>query len=143
MLAGQFAFGVAALFAGAAMYINVVEHPARMLLDDRALLTQWKSAYKRGFAMQAPLAVIGSLAAVLAWWQTQEWAWLLGAGVLITNWPFTILGIMPTNRRLTASDPAVAGPADRALLERWARLHAVRTVLGLAATIIFLRASMS
>jgi hypothetical protein len=142
MLAGQFALVIAALFAGAALYINVVEQPARLRLDDRALLTQWKPAYKRGFAMQAPLAIIGSLAAVVAWWQTQEWSWLFGAGVLIANWPYTILGIMPTNHRLAATDPENAGPASRVLMQQWARLHAVRTGLGLAATLIFLWASM-
>jgi hypothetical protein len=141
VLAGQFALTVAALFAGAALYINVAEHPARLVLDDRALLAQWKPAYKRGFAMQAPLAVIGSIAAMLAWWQTREWSWALGAVVLIANWPYTLLGIMPTNQRLMATEATNAGPTTRVLIQQWARLHAVRTGLGLGATVIFLWAS--
>jgi len=143
MLPGQLALIVAALFSGAALYVNVAEQPARLSLDDRALLAQWKPAYKRGFAMQAPLAAVGFLLGALAWWQTGNARWLLGAALLVANWPYTLVGIMPTNRKLTAIDAATAGPDSRALIERWAGLHAVRTALGLAATLVFLWASMS
>lgn len=142
MLAGQLAVVAAAVFAGAAFYINIAEQPARRQLDDRSLLIEWKPAYKRGFAMQAPLAVIGFLLGLLAWWQTGEWMWLIGAVVLIANWPYTLLAMMATNNRLMAMDPANAGPESRALIETWARLHEVRTVLGVAATILFLWASL-
>ena len=70
MLFGQLALIVAAVFTGAAIYVNVAEQPARLSLDDAALLAEWKPAYKRCFAMQAPLAVIGCLFGLIAWWQT-------------------------------------------------------------------------
>ena len=115
---------------------------ARLQLDDRALLIEWKPAYKRGFAMQAPMAVIGFLLGVLAWWQTGGWLWLIGAVVLIANWPYTLLGMMATNNRLMTLEVDRAGPESRAMIRTWARLHAVRTLLGVAATVCFLWASL-
>jgi hypothetical protein len=135
---GLIALVIATLFAGAALYINLAEQPARLKLDDRGLLIQWQAAYKRGLAMQAPLAALGFLFGAAAWWQTGRLAFLIGGLVLLCNWPYTLLGIMPTNRALMATDPAQAGPASRALIERWALLHAGRTALGLAATLIHL-----
>ena len=142
MIAGQLALTVAAIFAGAALYVGIAEQPARLHLDDRSLLIEWKPAYKRGAAMQAPLAIVGFLFGLLAWWQTGGWLWLLGAVALVANWPYTLLVIMPTNNKLMALDPASAGPDSRKLIETWARLHAGRTALGLAATLLFLWASL-
>jgi Domain of unknown function (DUF1772) len=142
MFAGQLALVVAAVFAGAAIYINVAEQPARLGLDDQALLDEWKPAYKRGFAMQASLAVVGFLLGLLAWWQTNDWRWALGALVLVANWPYTLFVILPTNTQLEAIEPTQAGPASRALVERWGRLHAIRSALGVIATLLFLWASM-
>ena len=142
MLAGQLALIVAALFTGAALYINLVEQPARVRLDDQALLAQWQPAYRRGFALQAPLALVGCLLGLLAWWQTGRWAWLLGALVLVANWPYTLFAIMPTNRELMATVPATTEPRTRTLIERWATLHAGRSALGCAATLLFLWASI-
>ena len=143
MLAGQFALIVAATFTGAAIYINVAEQPARLKLDDRALLAEWKPAYVRGFAMQASLAVLGFLLGLLAWWQTDDWRWLLGAIVILANWPFTLVAIMPTNKRLMATPLEQAGAESRKLIETWAALHAVRTALGAASAVIFLWASLA
>jgi hypothetical protein len=142
MLAGQLALIVAAVFAGAALYVNIAEQPARLSLDDRSLLIEWKPAYKRGFAMQAPLAIAGFLLGILAWWQTGIWIWVLGAFIMIANWPYTLFVIMPTNSKLMATDPAAAGIDSRRLIEKWAGLHAVRTALGFAATLVFLWASI-
>jgi len=49
---------------------------------------------------------------------------------------------MPTNNRLVATPPAEAGPESRKLMETWARLHAVRSALGLLATAAFLWATL-
>jgi hypothetical protein len=139
---GNFALTVAALFTGAAFYINFAEQPARLGLDDRALLAEWKPSYARGFMMQASLAVIGFILGGLEWLVTANWLWLLGAIILVANWPYTMFGIMPTNNVLNAIPLNEAGPNSRALIEKWGALHAVRTALGAAATLIFLWASL-
>ena len=142
MIWGLLALMIAAVFAGAAIYINVAEHPARLGLPVGALLTQWKPSYARGFAMQATLAVLGGVLGALAWWETRDGLWLAGAVVLVSNWPYTLLGIMPTNRRLIATAPDSADAATRTLLERWGRLHALRSALGVIATVLFLVAAL-
>jgi uncharacterized membrane protein len=142
MLAGQLALVVAALFSGAALYINWAEHPARLGLATDALLAEWKPAYERGFLMQASLALTGFVLGLIAWWQSGEWLWVLGAVLLVLNWPYTLLAIEPVNRSLKATDVATAGAEARASIEKWGRLHTVRTALGLAATLTFLAASL-
>ena len=58
--------------------------------------------------------------------------------MLLANWPFTYFVIMPTNKRLMGTPATEAGAETRCLIERWGRLHAVRSVLGLASVLTFL-----
>jgi hypothetical protein len=143
MIAGQFALVVAALFTGAAVYINLAEQPARLALDELpSLLTEWRLAYARGFVMQASLAVIGFALGMIAFFQSGDWRWLVGAILLVANWPYTMLVIMPTNKRLAIADPSSGNLAQcRALVAHWGRLHLVRSVLGAAATLAFVWAA--
>lgn len=131
----------AALFTGAALYVSAVEHPARRNLDPGGALAEWKPAYKRGAVIQAPLALTGFVLGLAAWWLEGGWLWLAGAFVLVANWPYTLLVIRPVNNRLLATRPAEAGSESQAWLEKWARLHMARTLLGAAAMILFLAAS--
>ena len=128
---------VAAFFAGAAVYVSLVEDPARAALDDRAQLQEWKPSYARGAVLQSSLALIGFALGATAWWLLGDWRWLAGALALLAGWPYTLLLIMPTNNALKKMTLAEAGPGSRELVERWGRLHLGRTVLGLAGMALF------
>jgi len=127
-----------AIFTGAALYINLVEHPARMGLDTRAAFVQWAPSYKRATFMQAPLAVIGFIAGLFAWLLGAGLGWLVAAALIGAVIPFTFIGIMPTNHMLLAANRDVGSAETIVLLEKWGRLHAVRTILSLLATLLML-----
>src|SRR5579859_432098 len=139
---GLLALVAAALFCGAAVYITVAEQPARLRLDDRAALAEWGPAYRRGVVMQASLAVVSGLLGLLAWWQSGVVLNAAAALVILANWPFTLFAIKPINRRLEATPPDQASAESRALLIRWGRLHAGRSLLGAIATALYLAAEL-
>ena len=138
MIAGLIALAAAAAFAGAAFYVGFAEQPARLLLDERALLTQWKPSYKRGFIMQASLAVISAAFGFLAGFLLHDWRWAVAAAVILANWPYTLFVMLPTNKKIAAWPVDQAGAESRALIVKWGTMHAVRTVLGVAAAVGYL-----
>jgi len=128
-----FAILAAGLFAGAAIYVNLAEHPARMVLETRHAVRQWAPSYARATRMQAPLAVIGFACAMIAWWQQSETTWLAAGLLLGAVVPFTLIVIMPTNQKLLEPKRDLDSSETRALLKHWNRLHAGRSALGLTA----------
>jgi Anthrone oxygenase len=119
MLIGHLALVVASLFSGVAFYVNFAEQPARLQLDDKALLTEWKPSYRRGFVMQATLAMLAFFLGAIAWWQTGIAAFLIGALLILAPWPWTLLVMKPVNDKLVGTDLAKAGPDTRATLHQW------------------------
>lgn len=143
MISGQLAIAAAAVFAGAAVYISLVEQPARLRLAAAPMLIEWKPAYRRGTMMQAPLALVAGLLGLLAAWQTGRVEWVVGAVLMLANWPFTFALIMPVNRRLTATAPEAAGSETIADIGRWGALHGGRSLLGIAGACAYLWASLA
>ena len=127
----------AALFAGAALYINVAEHPARLRLDTRAAVLQWAPSYQRATWMQAPLALVSFLAGTAVWFMGGGTGWLVAALLIGAVVPFTFIVIMPTNHRLLSPGLDLDSAATRSLLTQWGHLHAVRTALSLLATLVY------
>ena len=128
----------AGLFAGAALYINVVEHPARMDSGPLVALTEWRPSYKRATSMQAPLAVIAAVAGGIAGLMgTSSW-WIFGAGLMAAIIPFTLFVIFPTNSYLLSAAAESDMESAAVSLARWNRLHAARTALSTVAFVVFL-----
>jgi uncharacterized membrane protein len=123
----------AGLFAGAALYITLVEHPARLQCGTELAATEFGPSYRRASWMQASLAALGFLAALVAWTQGRGLPVLVGGVLLGLVIPFTLVVIAPTNARLLNSSLDRTSAVAAALLARWGRLHAVRTALSLLA----------
>ncbi|MBP0627634.1 MULTISPECIES: DUF1772 domain-containing protein [unclassified Cupriavidus] len=131
----------AILFAGAALYVNVVEHPARMVLETRSAARQWAPSYKRATLMQAPLmqaplALVSLLSGVMAWLLGASTWWLAAALLIGSVVLYTLLVVMPINHKILEPDRDLSSVETRELLQKWARLHGVRTALSLVASAI-------
>ena len=135
MIITSLALASAAAFTGAAAYINWSEQPARLTLDDAALLKEWKFSYAKGLVMQASLAVISGLLGLAAFYFEHRLMAAVGGLLMLANWPYTFLAINPTNKRLGAM--VDGGTGSRPLIQKWGRLHAVRTLLGFAGLCAF------
>jgi hypothetical protein len=131
------------LFSGAAIYINLVEHPARMECGTEFAASVFGPSYHRAAVMQVVLALAATTAGIGAWFVDGRLTWLLGAVLIFLVIPFTLVAIRPTNQQLL--DPALdrAAQSTRRLLQRWGKLHAVRSFLALAASVIFLSLVLS
>lgn len=130
----------AGIFCGAAIYINLVEHPARMSCGTVLAVTEFAQSYKRATVMQVLLAAISFLSSLIAWFMHSNIYWLIGGILIVVVIPFTVIAILPTNNKLLDTSLDKSSEYAKQLLNRWGRLHAVRSILSLASLIIFLYA---
>ena len=126
------------LFAGASVYVSLVEHPARMSCGTKLAATEFGPSYRRAALMQASLAAAGAIAAVVVWLGSANVGWAIGGVLLGAVIPYTLIAILPTNKRLLDAGLDRESEETHRLLVRWGRLHAVRSVMSVAALVIFL-----
>jgi len=124
------------LFAGAALYVSLVEHPARLACSTDVALAEWRPSYKRAAVMQVILAVVGVGSAIGAYMSGRGTSVLVAGIVLATVVPWTLIIIMPTNRQLLDPSRVSSTPDTDVLLKKWGRLHTIRTVASLLALVI-------
>jgi hypothetical protein len=65
-IAEFFAVLSCSLFTGAAIYISLVEHPARMECGIELAATEFIPSYRRATMMQATLATLGLVSSIAA-----------------------------------------------------------------------------
>jgi len=138
MLLADCATLATALFTGAAVYVTLVEHPARLRCSTEIAVAQWRPSYKRGTVMQASLAIVGTVLSIAAWLDGAGVVWLAAGLLLGSVVPFTLIVIAPTNHRLKDRDLDMSSDLARQLLRRWGHLHAVRSALSLIALLLMI-----
>jgi hypothetical protein len=136
MLSGLLALAFSAAFCGAALYLNLVEQPARLALDDRALLSEWRPSDRRGFVLLATLALLGAISALAAYFESHDLRWLIGALIQIASWPYTYFAIVPVTNRILML-PGNDAAAARGLVRTWGLLEFGQTGIGIVASIVF------
>jgi hypothetical protein len=126
------------VFTGAAVYVTFIEHPARMQCGVELAATEFAPSYRRATVLQAACAAVGLLASFAAWLAGSGFWWLVAGVLLGSVIPFTLIVILPTNKRLLSPELDRRSAEAERLLARWGRLHAVRSVLSGLALLLFL-----
>jgi hypothetical protein len=134
---GLFAFAAASAFVGAALYINLVEQPARFQLDAGSSIQEWKPSNRRGFLMLALLAILSALLAYAEYARSGDVRWTIGGTLLLASWLYAYFVMTRVNIWLYA---APSRGAAHELLRQWGVLEWGQTVIGLAAWAVFVGA---
>jgi Domain of unknown function (DUF1772) len=137
MIPGMIALAFAAAFAGAAVYVNWVEQPARMALDDKALLSEWGPSDRRGVALLLAFALASAVAGFIAYFETDDVRWVFGALIVISTWPYAFFVMAPLNNQILSLKGGDVSAA-RALVRQWGLIESGFAAIGVAAVAMFL-----
>ena len=113
-----------------------------MKLNHKPLLIEWKISYTRAAFLQGLLAIVSFALGTVAVYHSGNVCFLIGALLMLTNWPFTFIFIMPINNVLMKIeienvDEKVDHLQIRSLIAKWNILHAVRTILSFSAVFFY------
>jgi hypothetical protein len=137
MRPGLIAFAAAAAFVGAALYINIVEQPARLTLDARSMIREWTVSNRRGFLLLSTLAIASAILAYVDFGRLGDVRWMIGGTVILASWPYAYFVVVPVNIWLWQVPPDAAGSPARELMRDWGLLEWGQTLIGLGACCIF------
>ena len=112
MRPGLYAFALAAAFLGATIYISLVEQPARLKLNGRAMIQEWKLSNRRGTLVLSVLAVLSATIAFIQFRMNGDVRWTIGGITILASWPYAYFVMMPVNIWLFAIPLGKAGFAD-------------------------------
>jgi Anthrone oxygenase len=141
MVIGSLALAAAGGLVGAAVYVNYVEQPARLALDDEALVKEWEPSDHRGFVVLAALALLSAFFGFIAYRELDDVRWVLGALVVLASWPYTYVAIVPLNNRILALIEGGALHEARGVIKLWGLLELGQIGIGLAAVLIYVWAA--
>ena len=137
MTPGSLALALAAAFFGAALYVNLVEQPARLALDDEAIINEWTPSDRRGVALMAGLSLLSAALGLVAYFSSQDVRWAIGALIIVLSWPYAFFAMAPLNDQILTLAPRDVGAA-RVLVRQWGLFEWGQTAIGVAACLVFL-----
>jgi hypothetical protein len=137
MRAGLYAFAVAAAFLGAAIYIGLVEQPARLALGPRAMVKEWARSNRRGTLLLSVLAIASAILAYIQYRANGDVRWLIGGVTILASWPYAYFVMVPVNVWLCAFSPGRAVSPVRKLMRDWGLLEWGHALIGFAACCAF------
>jgi len=122
-----------ALFAGAATYVSLVEHPRLDEGEAELADTTLVASHPRPAIFQAALGAVGSLAAMLAGSTAGAMWWLAGGAILGAAALWQVFAVLPLTRRLAGIEPRADPKGAAQMMARLAKLHAALSLAALAA----------
>jgi uncharacterized membrane protein len=128
----------AGTFYGAALYINLAQHPATLETGGEFAGKFFPPMYAKASALQIILALVGTILGFVAWFYSDNVYWFLGAVFLISVVPITLLFIKPINDQLLYPKQQLESNQIVTLLKQWNPRHWVRSIVSLVSFVCYL-----